>query len=173
MDEAVAIEQLPVPPWLRLHPGHQLFHSHCQALHCSPKASNSHDVSNEGAVYRSSVSPVSSNARHQNFTSATPSTLQLTSQGRDATQGPSYPDLPSSSANLPQFGSRPQCLKRGRVLFQTMHSPLTHHVTSNQSSRLRHQRLRAGPTAFAQHHNALDTITLKAMDTLLLQVLDL
>ncbi|KAI2495348.1 hypothetical protein MHU86_19150 [Fragilaria crotonensis] len=165
MDEAVAIEQLPVPPWLRLHPGHQLFHSHCQALHSHSKASNSHDVSNEEQSI-DPRSPVSSNARHQNFTSATPSTLQLTSQGRDATQGPSYPDLPSSSANLPQFGSRPQCLKRGRVLFQTMHSPLTHHVTSNQSSRLRHQRLRAGPTAFAAPQR-LGYDNTKAMDTLL------
>ncbi|KAI2492953.1 hypothetical protein MHU86_21592 [Fragilaria crotonensis] len=72
MDEAVAIEQLPVPPLAEAPPR----------------------TPTRGAVYRSSVSPVSSNARHQNFTSATPSTLQLTSQGRDATQGPSYPISP-------------------------------------------------------------------------------
>ncbi|KAI2502608.1 hypothetical protein MHU86_11873 [Fragilaria crotonensis] len=108
MDEAVAIEQLPVPPLAEAPPRTPTVQ---QPLPSSPLLTPRPPtplMSQRGAVYRSSVSPVSSNARHQNFISATLSTLQLTSQGSDATQGTSYPDLPSSSANLlPSSGADP------------------------------------------------------------------
>jgi hypothetical protein len=67
-----------------------------------------------------------------------------------------------------QSGSTPQCLERGRIQCQTRTR------LSNQLNFQRHPRhpsLRAAPAAFAQCHNALDTTALKVTFTLHIQVL--
>ncbi|KAI2491581.1 hypothetical protein MHU86_22986 [Fragilaria crotonensis] len=172
MDEAVAIEQLPVPPLAEAPPRTPTVP---QPLPSSPLLTPRPPTPMMSQTREQSIDPRSlqSPPTPDIRTSPLQRRPHSSSQAKEETPR-KVPATPISPVHQPIFSpvrEQTPMSETRRVLFQTMHSPLTHHVTSNQSSRLRHQRLRAGPTAFAQHHNALDTITLKAMDTLLLQVL--
>ncbi|KAI2511912.1 hypothetical protein MHU86_2428 [Fragilaria crotonensis] len=94
MDEAVAIEQLPVPPLAEAPPRTPTVQ---QPLPSSPLLTPRPPTPMMSQT-RSSLSILGLSSLLQRQTSelhlCNAVTLQLTSQGSDATQGPSYPDLP-------------------------------------------------------------------------------
>ena len=173
MDETTAVEQLPVPPPAET----QLQAPMTSAVQQQP-------LSSTPMVTPRTPSPTLSQMRSSLLIFDLSSLLQcqtseihpcnavhtpahkLRKRRHAKSQLPQSPHFISQSS--PQLRSRPQCLKRGRLLFQTIRS-------SNQLSHRRHQRCLRHPlchadlTAFAQHHNVLDMTTLKAMETLLLQ----
>ncbi|KAI2494789.1 hypothetical protein MHU86_19740 [Fragilaria crotonensis] len=107
MDEAVAIEQLPVPPLAEAPPRTPTVP---QPLPSSPLLTPRPPTPMMSQTREQSIDPRSLQSPPTPDIRTSPlqrRPLQLTSQGRDATQGPSYPDLPSSSANLLPIKSPP------------------------------------------------------------------
>ncbi|KAI2492248.1 hypothetical protein MHU86_22312 [Fragilaria crotonensis] len=158
-------------PWLRLHPGHQLFHSHCQALHCSPKASNSHDVSNEEQSIdpRSLQSPPTPDIR----TSPLQRRPHSSSQAKEETPR-KVPATLISPVHQPIFSP----VREQTPMSETRESPVPDNAFALDSPRdeqpvkspppptspRRSNRIRAAPQRLGYDNT-------KAMDTLLLQVL--
>ncbi|KAI2502759.1 hypothetical protein MHU86_11663 [Fragilaria crotonensis] len=150
MDEAVAIEQLPVPPLAEAPPRTPTVQQPLPSsplLTPRPPTPLMSQTREQSIDLRSLQSPPTPDIR----TSSLQRRPHSSSQAKEATPR-KVPATPISPVHQPIFSpvlEQTPMSEARRVLFQTMHSPLTHHVTSNQSSRLRHQRLRAGPTAFA------------------------